>query len=81
MSGLEYISSAGLRAMMIASKTGKTQNVGIGVAAMQPMVREIFTISRFNLVFKCFDEVREAVEAIAPAALTAFDGGAASAPA
>ena len=71
--GLEYISSAGLRSLMIASKQAKARGVAIGVAAMQPVVKEIFTISRFNLVFATFDTVREALAKLAPAALSAYD--------
>ncbi len=73
LSELDYISSAGLRALMIGAKTAKTQNVGVGLGAMTPVVKEIFQISRFNMVFRCFDTVRAAVEAVAPAALPAFD--------
>jgi hypothetical protein len=36
-------------------------------------VLEIFTISRFNLVFPLFGTVREAVEKLAPDALAEFD--------
>jgi anti-sigma B factor antagonist len=73
MSGLEFVSSAGLRSLMIASKQAKGQGVAIGVAAMQPVVKEIFAIGRFHLVFPCFDTVREALAALAPAALQAYD--------
>src|SRR5215471_19198877 len=44
---LDYVSSAGLRALMIAAKTAKAKTLGLAVAAMQPVVREIFQISRF----------------------------------
>jgi anti-anti-sigma factor len=71
---LEYISSAGLRSLMIAIKTAKSRSVGVGIAAMQPVVREIFKISRFDLVFPCFDTVAAAVEKLAPADLPALGG-------
>ena len=57
LSQVEYISSAGLRALMIGNKAAKPRGVSIGVAAMQPIVCEIFAISRFNAVFPCFDTV------------------------
>ena len=75
LAGLDYVSSAGLRSLMIASKQAKGRGVAIGVAAMQPVVKEIFAISRFNLVFACFDTVREALARLAPAALSAYDSG------
>lgn len=73
MAGVEYISSAGLRALMIVFKQGKSQGKTFAVAALTPVVKEIFTISRFNLVFPLFDTVRDALKAQAPAALSMFD--------
>jgi anti-anti-sigma factor len=68
-----YLSSAGLRSLMIASKTGTSRGVTLAVAAMQPIVKEIFTISRFHLVLPCFETVREALAKLDPAALAGFD--------
>ena len=52
LSGLEYISSAGLRVLMLASRDVKTRNGNLVVCGLQPVVREIFEISRFNIVFR-----------------------------
>jgi len=68
LSGVDYISSAGLRALMIAFKAGKAEGKAFGIAALQPLLLEIFTISRFNLVFPLFDTVPQAVEKLAPSA-------------
>lgn len=65
---LQYISSAGLRVIMLAAKQAKAQSGFVAVAAMQPVVREIFEISRFHLVVPCFDQVRDAVSALSPQA-------------
>ena len=75
MAGTEYISSAGLRALMIVFKQGKADGKAFGVAALAPLVKEIFTISRFNMVLPLFDTVRDALQAQAPSALPAFDAG------
>src|ERR1700704_3296291 len=64
LSSLEYISSAGLRCFMLASRQAKSQHGRIVVAALQPMVSEIFEISHFNLVFQVFPTVREALGAV-----------------
>ena len=72
LAGLEYVSSAGLRCFMLASRQAKSQQGRIFVAALQPMVREIFEISHFNLVFQVFPTVREALEAVSAEAATAF---------
>ncbi|QJR16655.1 STAS domain-containing protein [Usitatibacter palustris] len=64
LSGLEYVSSAGLRCFMLASRQAKAQHSRIAVAALQPMVAEIFEISHFNLVFQVYGTVDEAVNAV-----------------
>ncbi len=75
LAGLEYISSAGLRCFMLASRQAKTQRAKIAVAALQPMVAEIFQISHFNLVFQVFPTVREALSAVSEDAAAVFDKG------
>lgn len=73
MAGVDYISSAGLRSLMIALRAAKAQNKGFAVAALTKLVLEIFTISRFNMVFSLFDAVRDGLTALAPDSLAAFD--------
>ena len=73
LSGLEYVSSAGLRCFMLASRQAKAQHGRIFVAALQPMVAEIFQISHFNLVFQVFPTVRDAIAAVSPEASMAFE--------
>ena len=75
LSGLEYVSSAGLRCFMLASRQAKQHQMKIFVAALQPMVREIFEISHFNLVFQVFPTVREALAAVSPEAAAAYRKG------
>jgi anti-anti-sigma factor len=72
-SKVDYISSVGLRVLMLAAKQIREQGGSIVVAALQPVVREIFEISRFNLVFQCFGSVREALAKVSPTALAAYD--------
>lgn len=72
LAGVDYISSAGLRCFMIAEKQAKAQGGTIVVAGMQPVVNEIFEISRFTLVFATFASVRDALAKISPAALKEF---------
>ena len=75
LSGLEYVSSAGLRCFMLAAKQAKAQQSRIVIASMQPVVAEIFQIARFNLVFEAYPRVRDALAALSPAAAAAFDKG------
>ncbi len=73
MSGVYYISSAGLRSLMIALRAAKAAGKGLGVAALTSLVLEIFTISRFNLVLSLFPGVRGALEVLSPDGLGQFD--------
>jgi anti-sigma B factor antagonist/stage II sporulation protein AA (anti-sigma F factor antagonist) len=73
LSGLEYISSAGLRALMLARKQVTAQGGTLVVAELRPMVKEIFEISRFTLVLDVFDSVREALARVSPPALSALE--------
>ena len=76
LSGLEYVSSAGLRCFMLAAKqAGRSRRQASCVAALRPVVAEIFQISRFNLVFQVFPSVREALGAVSAQAAAAFDRG------
>ena len=70
---VEYISSMGLRVLMIAAKRMRSHDGRIAVAALQPAVEEIFEIARFKHVLEAFPSVRAALEALSPAALAAFD--------
>src|SRR5260221_10481866 len=54
MSGLEYVSSAGLRCLMIAAKHAPARSSRIVVAAPQPAAAEILQTNRFNLVLPAF---------------------------
>jgi anti-anti-sigma factor len=73
LSGLEYVSSAGLRCLMLAAKEASARKSRVMVAAMQPVVAEIFQISRFHLVFEVFPTLREALASVSPQAAEAFD--------
>jgi anti-anti-sigma factor len=75
LSGLEYVSSAGLRCLMMGARQAATQKNRIMVAAPQPVVAEILQISRFNLVLQVFATTREALASVSPEAAQAFDQG------
>jgi len=73
MERVEYISSAGLRALLLAARQAKAQAGTLVVATLQPLVREVFEISRFTLLFRTFPSVREALAALSPEAVAAFE--------
>ncbi|MGH8621639.1 MAG: STAS domain-containing protein [Burkholderiales bacterium] len=68
LSRLEYVSSAGLRVLMISAKEVRARKGRLVAVALQPVVREIFEISRFTLVFDIFDSVPDALRALSPKA-------------
>jgi anti-anti-sigma factor len=71
--GIDYISSVGLRVLMIAAKELRAAGAKIAVANLQPVVAEIFAISRFDRVLGVFPTVRGSIEPFSTAALAAFD--------
>jgi anti-sigma B factor antagonist len=71
LSGLDYVSSAGLRLLMLAGKQAAAQGGRILIAAMRPLVAEI---SRFTMLFEIYPGVHEALTAASPSAAAAYDG-------
>lgn len=59
--GLEYISSAGLRALLATAKLLKTKNGQIRLANVLGTVREVFDISGFGSIFQIQDSVSAAL--------------------
>lgn len=49
---LEYISSAGLRVLLMAAKRMKASQGNLALCAMREHVREVFEISGFSNIFK-----------------------------
>jgi len=69
---VNYISSVGLRVLMIASKALRARGARIAVAAMQPVVVEILEICRFGAVVEVFATVDAALDAMSAAAATTW---------
>ncbi len=70
---VEYISSMGLRVLTVTSKALRARNAALAIAALQPPVEEIFDIARFKLIVDIFPTVRDALAAVSPAAVQAYD--------
>ena len=69
---LEYLSSPGLNAFIIASRTARKEGVNIHAAALQTMVRESFEISHLPLLMQTFATVEEALQVVSDAAARAY---------
>ncbi len=74
-SRVEYISSVGLRVLMVASKGMRGNGSRIVLAAPQPVVAEILKISRFDRVLEIAPSVRRALEWLSGPALKAYEAG------
>ena len=73
-SEVEYISSVGLRVLMIAAKQMREHQSQLLVAALQPVVAEIFAISRFNRILTVTPTLDAALALCSPAALAQYRG-------
>jgi anti-sigma B factor antagonist len=59
--GLEYVSSAGLRSLLLAAKKTKALQGKLALAGMNESVREVFDMSGFSAIFSICGTEAEAV--------------------
>jgi anti-sigma B factor antagonist len=60
-----YVSSAGLRVLLIGAKAAKATGNRLILTSLSPAVREVFDISGFSKIFTIEDDVEAALAAIA----------------
>ena len=65
-SDVVYISSVGLRVLLLAAKQVKVQQGRIAIAALSPIVTEVFQVSHFNLVLSVYPDVAAAAAGLGP---------------
>ncbi len=63
LSGLEYISSAGLRSILGVDKRIKAQAGRLALCGLKGMVKEVFHISGFTVMFSIHDTAEAALGA------------------
>jgi len=61
---LTYISSAGLRVLLMAAKRSKTSGVPLALSGMAPQVHDVFQVSGFAKLFDIYDASADAVGAL-----------------
>lgn len=61
MAGVEYVSSAGLRSLLVAAKRARSEGRSLGIAALTPVVREVFEISGFATIIPTHARVEDAL--------------------
>ena len=69
LSGVDYISSVGLRVLMVAARQMREHQAPLLVAALQGVVAEIFAISRFDRVLVVAPTLDDALAQCSPEAL------------
>jgi len=73
-SGVEYISSVGLRVLMIAARQMRERQSKLVVAALQSVVAEIFAISRFDRILTVTATLDDAMALCSAASLAQYRG-------
>ena len=64
LSGVEYMSSSGLRSILKLAKQCQAKKLFLGCCSLQPNVAEVFRISGFSTIIKLFDNLESAEQAI-----------------
>jgi len=62
LTGLEYISSAGLRVFLLAAKRLDSAQGRIALCALTEPVREVFDVAGFISIFAIYDSHQEALK-------------------
>lgn len=75
LSAVDYVSSVGLRVVMMAAKHLRARKARIAAVSLQPVVQEIFKIARFNHVVELFPALPEALKQLSEPALDAYRAG------
>lgn len=74
LSELEFITSAGLRALLLAQRTVNGAGGKLVVSGIRGVVKEVFRISKFDALLSVSETTSEAVGQISAAAAEAFSG-------
>ena len=61
---LDYLSSAGLRSLLVIGKKLREKNGFICLAALKDIIKDVFTISGFDSIFPIFETVDAALTRI-----------------
>ena len=61
LGGVSYISSGGLRSLLVIGKYQQQRGGVLRLANLTPTVAQLFEQSRFDSLFQCFDSVEKAV--------------------
>ena len=62
LAALEYISSAGLRSILAATKKLKAQNGSLALCSLSGLVEEVVTVSGFDNILQVFPDLDQAMK-------------------
>ena len=62
LSGVEYISSAGLRVLLAIAKKLKEKEGQIKLCCLQPYVKEVFDVAGLTQIFKIYGTHQEGID-------------------
>ena len=74
LTNLEFITSAGLRALLLAQRSVEGAGAKLHIAGIGGVVKEVFRISKFDALLSVAETTSEAVAKISPEAAQAFSG-------
>lgn len=74
LTGLEFITSAGLRALLLAQRTVTGAGAKLVVTGIRGVVGEVFRISKFDALMSVAASPQEAVASISDDAAKAYSG-------
>jgi anti-anti-sigma factor len=72
LSGVHYMSSAGLRVLMLALRQCQQQQGELVLAALPPFLQKVFKITHFDTLFKVYATIPAALEHLSPTAAALY---------
>jgi anti-anti-sigma factor len=73
LAGVDYISSVGLRALMIGNKRSKEGTCKLVVASPSEFVRDVFEVARLDRIIDIQEDLRGAIGSVSEAAARDYD--------
>jgi anti-anti-sigma factor len=74
LSGVHYMSSAGLRVLLLGSRQCQQQQGEFVLAALPSFLQDVFRVTHFNDLFQVFATVPTALAPLSPTAASLYSG-------
>ena len=73
LSGVHYMSSAGLRVLLLALRQCQKQQGELVLAALPAFLQDVFRVTHFSDLFQVFATLRAALEQLSPTAASLYN--------